>query len=425
MPDADEIVAQAVADIAGVVAQAAQNASNIAALIDAQNNLQNQGGSADTTSGVTSRGQEPRRFGATKIQAKVPWFTGEHPTYTWESFVLALEISELNEVYSDAERKQMLLQNLDGSARMFLLANKSLLHKNYAEIKDAFAKRFASKKTHSLTQLRAMQMQPKEKVLRWYARILAVGDNIVASDTVGVTDPVRLAQIQGSRDTLDLILMDQFKKGLNPAVRAQMKAETFANIEACVKAAEEAEEFLQATEVQTNFVGAETVASEEVSVNFATGANTAFGQVQSMNGRAPLGGAKDSGSKEKWLANAKCYNCDNKGHLARDCPQPAKPRDGQKGTGGKKKGNKKSKKDTTEANNVVTEQLNAITKKLEEMSASGRGSRSRSSSRSRRHSRHRSSSRRSRDSSHSRSRSHSRRRSHRSHKVSYAASSKN
>ena len=426
MPETQEdVVSQAVVDFASVVAEAALETSNIAAMIDAQEARNaSEGAQVSSASGVTTRGQTSTTRGGSKIRSKIPWFTGDHPTYTWESFLLALEISELNEVYTDAERKQSMLQNLDGSARMFLMANKYLIHRSYPEIKAAFAKRFASKKSRSLTQLRAMTMTPDEKVVRWYARIMAVGDNIVAADTVGVSDVVKLAEIQGSRDTLDLLLMDQFKKGLRPEIRAQMKAETFANLEACAKAAEEAEEFLAATTLQSNHVEVEAA---ETYVHFASAEKSAVGQVQGMNNRAPVGGAgagqAKKGQDKEWVKKATCYNCDKRGHLANRCPEPRRPKEGQKNKWGNK-GNKgkdgknSEKKNTVETNNIVVDQLAKISERLEQLCSSGR--RSRSTSRSRKHGRRHSSSRNSRSSS-SKSRSNSRRR----NKVSYATSSKN
>jgi hypothetical protein len=290
------------------------------------------------------------------------------------------------------------------------------LHARYEEVKAAFQKRFASKKTHSLTKLRAMSMQPGEKVMLWYARILAVGDNIVASDTAGINDPEKLAIIKGQMATLELLLLDQFKRGLRSEIRSQMKAETFSTIEDCAQAAEEAEEFLEATTVQVGHLGYNV---EAEICHVAKAANAAFGPVRTMNERVPYGTGKGSdGRKVRVTAETVvCFRCQGK-HFVRDCPEPPPPYNGQK-QGGKfhkksdtnSRSGSKDRKDRS-SNNVLSEQLDRLTSQLGKLcgrkSRSERRSRSTSRSSRRSSSRSRSSSRRSRSGSRDRSRSSSR-----------------
>jgi hypothetical protein len=446
-PNVETELSESMEGFTETLARASQEARGIHEIITAQRreNAEAAGdiGDANVPAGTTGRGQFDKY---TNVHARIPWFNGTHPTYTWESFLTALEIAEMTGKYSEPEKKQMFLQNLDGAARMFLMANRHLLHSTYAEIKAVFGKRFASKKNHSLTKLRAMSMQPGEKVMLWYARILAVGDNIVAADTAGIADPERLASIHGQRETLDLLLQDQFKRGLRAEIRNQMKAETFASLESCAKAAEEAEEFLDATSVLVNHMGCEQV-DMETHVHAVTSA--AVGQVQKMNGRTPFGGQSSTfggkGSDGRSMAkgnaeNVVCFRCQKKGHYVRDCPEPPRDFPGQKKGGNKSgsynKGNQSYKSrsnsndGTVETHNISAEMISQLTEKLDRLCNSGRhssrysrsrsGSRSRSTSRSRHSQRSRSSSRRSRNSSHSRSNS----RHQNTRRVNYSSSSK-
>ena len=398
------VESEVVRDFSEAVAQASADARNMFDIRTAQileNARAERADGTEAAAGSTSRGfYDAKRM---NVQAKVPWFTGTHATYNWESFLIALEIAELNANYSDAERKQMLLQNLDGAARMFLMANRHLLHASYDDVKAAFAKRFQSKKSHSLTKLRAMSMQPGEKVMLWYARVLAVGDNIVANDTVGITDPEKLAAIRGQMDTLELLLIDQFKRGLRSEIRNQMKAETFKTLESCAKAAEEAEEFLEATTVQVNQVGLDF---SEAEVHHVAKTAAAVGQVKSMNERAPTGNKGScNGQRPKVTAdNVVCFRCQGR-HFVRDCPEPPPPFSGQDKGGRSRRGsfsssrsnsitrnystrnNPNNNKDripsvVARTHNMLSEQLDRLTGQLSRMCRSGRHDRSRSRSRS-------------------------------------------
>jgi hypothetical protein len=265
-------------------------------------------------------------------------------------------------------------------------------------------------------------MQPQESVMMWYTRILAVGDNIVANDTVGITDPSKLAIIQGQRETLDLLLMDQFKRGLKDTIRAQMRTENFTNIEACARAAEEAEEFLEATTTQVNFVGS----MQEKSC--AAMSSTAVGQVQKMNGRAPVGAGVGSGQRSfesgpGKFAHVKCYNCSKKGHYANHCPEPPKKRtgfkNGEKGNKGYAKGGNNSESESEKDTNAIfSDNIAQLSEKMEKMCAFMQNSQSNSRSRK---AKRQSSSERSRDSSRSRSSSKNRKHKSSNHtsKVSY------
>jgi hypothetical protein len=418
-PNVEAEVAQ---EFSNVLAHAAAEARNLFDLRAAQNTENATVDGADGTeaaAGSTSRGfYDSKRL---NVQAKVPWFTGTHATYTWESFLIALEIAELNAKYSDAERKQMLLQNLDGAARMFLMANRHLLHATYEEVKAAFAKRFQSKKSHSLTKLRAMSMQPGEKVMLWYARVLAVGDNIVANDTVGITDPEQLAVLKGQMSTLELLLIDQFKRGLRSEIRNQMKAETFTSIESCAKAAEEAEEFLEATTVSVNQVGLDF---SEAEVHHVAKTAAAVGQVRNMNERSPTGNkGSNNGQRLKVTAdNVVCFRCQGK-HFVRDCPEPPPPFSGQskggRSQGGSYSSTRSSSRDrnpgvVARTHSILSDQLDRLTGHLNRMCRSRRRSSrssSRSASRSRRAGSRSRSFSRSRNSSRNSSRSGSRTRS--------------
>jgi hypothetical protein len=383
-PDAEAAFAEGLTE---TLSRASAEARNLFELRSAQDRENEQETGSGALPGTTGRGQSDSKH--TNVRAKVPWFTGTHATYTWESFLMALEITELNTKYSDAERKQMLLQNLDGAARMFLMANRHLMHATYAEVKQAFAKRFASKKTHSLTKLRAMSMQPGEKVMLWYARILAVGDNIVAADTVGINDPTQLAAIEGQKATLDLLLTDQFKRGLRSEIRNQMKAETFTCIEDCAKAAEEAEEFLEATSVQVNHIG-DVV--QEAQVHYvAKTAKSDVGLVQNMNERSPVGGKSGYGKKEM---SGTCYRCERPGHFTRECPEQGSGGSGHGWSRGRDRGGSHKRNSfrsrshertaserVADSHNLLAEQIDRLTSRLDRTGCGGNW-RSHSSSRS-------------------------------------------
>lgn len=424
----------ATASLADSLAQTSQDARLLSDIIDAQRREMaledNEELAMGAPPGTTSSGPRDKHNRNT-IWGQVPKFTGTHPTYTWEVHLISLEIAEMNQSYTETERKQLLLQSLDGAARMYLMANKQLIHGKYEAAKASLTKRFASKKTHSLTKLREMSMTTTETVLLWYTRLRAVGDTIVATemltDELQQSDPAKWAQIKGQKDTLELLLLDQFKRGLRPNIRAAMKTEHFTTIDECARAAEDAEDFLAATStmVTSNHIGVSpgsvpSASTPSAQVNHASA--SAVGQVQKMNDRDPLAKTDDKKSEKKSgktdLSEIECYLCHEFGHYARDCPKR------------KRRGSKSPRRSGSRQksiNHLLVEQMAMLTEQLDRMS-SRRGRyrrRSRSHSRSRRHRRRSSSRRSSRHSSSSRSGSRSSSRGSKGRRVSYAMSSKN
>ena len=286
---------------------------------------------------VGSSQQRTVRNVTSHILAQVKSFSGDNDNeYPWESFMLALDIAELNQTYSEQERKQVLFQNLDGSARMFLLANKQLMKMDYETIKATFAENFSTRKAQGMVKLQSLTQQPQETVLRFVSRIRGVAatiDPYIFDDES--QDPTIHALQKGRADMLEFVLLNQFKQGLRSDIRGAMRTDTFKTLDDAVKAAQEAEIFLEATSVRVNHVEA----SDEYT-NFA-GADSR--QIQKMNLRSPTGRASSSEKGVNKGFKGKCYNCNEfAGHLARDCPHPRRKPDekNSKNSHGKGKGKK-------------------------------------------------------------------------------------
>jgi hypothetical protein len=258
-----------------------------------------------------------------KVIAKIPKFSGEDVKYTWPQFAMQIEIACMNQSYDDGELKMILLQALEGAAFQYLNAHRELLEKDFGFIMQHLEGVYGHKPQQDIAKLRSLVQEPRETVRNFSTRVLnntnALRPQKPYAAKVTVENGVRIVQQNPLLDIemqkydaqiqqLNTFLLAYFLQGLRPDIRRTMKVEMYSEFEVAVKAAEDAEYFLEATGMQMSLHNINLEPAEN-SVNFVQ-----YNPLKEMDKR-PVPAQK----RRHDVMNVKCFKCGRKGHMQKTC----------------------------------------------------------------------------------------------------------
>jgi hypothetical protein len=280
--------------------------------------------------GIRTKGTDVSKQFSTKILAKVPKFKGE-PSDSWADFEFNVQMAALNAGYNENEMLQVTLQALEGLALRYVTSRPELLEMKYGQFLAEMRKRYTETEEQAITRLQAVVQMPKEKVQDFGARLRATARPLkpnkppvvrieVRADgsRFSVANPTYSQEVQiysTQVKTVEKMLVTYFIQGLLPEIFAKMTTAKYEHLDAAIDAAVDAEYLIETTKVtyQVNRMHLE-------------------GSSNAISGQQGYG----QGQREKRQDFRRCFNCQEVGHLKRNCKKPRQGQQGQQGryTGG-------------------------------------------------------------------------------------------
>jgi hypothetical protein len=245
---------------------------------------------------------------ASKIASKIPKFTGEGESYSWDDFLLKIQIASMNQSFDEGELKVILFQALEGNAQKYLSAHQEILDLSFVQALERLGKVYRQTKESNVSALQTLTQGPKELVHDFASRVLNTAGALRPQEPPlikmiiedGKRKPVANPYIKtenevykGKLDQLEIFIRTFFWQGLRQEIRQAMKAEDFKSYKDMEQAAIEAEKML-----------------------IAQGVKIVHTMQMKRQGKGNPLSAMEKSSTEITL---KCYRCQRKGHIAKDC----------------------------------------------------------------------------------------------------------
>ena len=252
-----------------------------------------------------------------KLVSRIPKFSGEKEEYNWATFLTCYSMAVANANYSSSELRSIFLQCLEGSALVHYSANEADYGTlKYEDLINRFEERYGEKIRDAIDALMAMEQGVNEKVLAFRDRLMNVAKRVLPVKPSKVYLLKSTTQEKFMFDTMyeqklkeyhmklerDMVfVIRNFVGGLRDEILDRMTTTAFDTLDSAVKAAEQAEDYLQfRTRAKANHIKVSAVSATPKSKP-----RSRSGSSSSRDGRA-------KGSEA-------CYKCGKSGHWAAKC----------------------------------------------------------------------------------------------------------
>lgn len=249
-----------------------------------------------------------------KLVSRIPKFSGENEEYNWSTFLTCYSMAVANANYSSSELRSIFLQCLEGSALVHYSANEADYGTlKYEDLINRFEERYGEKIRDAIDALMAMEQGVNEKVLAYRDRLMNVAKRVLPVKPSKVYLLKSTTQEKFMFDTMyeqklkeyhmklerDMVfVIRNFVGGLRDEILDRMTTTAFDTLDSAVKAAEQAEDYLQfRTRAKANHI--------KVSAVSATPKSKPRSRSSSRDGRAKGSDA--------------CHKCGKSGHWAAQC----------------------------------------------------------------------------------------------------------
>lgn len=249
-----------------------------------------------------------------KLVSRIPKFSGENEEYTWPTFLTCYSMAVANANYSSSELRSIFLQCLEGNALVHYSANEADYGTlKYEDLINRFEQRYGEKIRDAIDALMAMEQGVNEKVLAFCDRLMNVAKRVLPVKPSKVYLLKSTTEEKFMFDTMyeqklkeyhmklerDMVfVIRNFVGGLRDEILDRMTTTAFDTLDSAVKAAEQAEDYLQfRSRAKANHI--------KVSAVSATPKSKPRSRSSSRDGRAKGSDA--------------CHKCGKSGHWAAQC----------------------------------------------------------------------------------------------------------